>query len=144
MNVTREIAMDLLPLYVAGEASQESNRAVEEFLKSDPDLARLAAELRAETSAGPVPAPGGDSCGPDSGRRALTTTKRLLRRRAWLMGLAIFFTALPLSFSFNNVEGFRFTLIRDSPLVAVLSVLAAAGLWAGFARVARRLRVTRL
>ena len=38
MNITREIVKDLLPLYAAGEASEESRAAVEEWLRTDPEL----------------------------------------------------------------------------------------------------------
>jgi hypothetical protein len=39
MNITRDIVLDLLPLYVAGEASQASRTAIESFLEADPELA---------------------------------------------------------------------------------------------------------
>ena len=97
MNVTREIVKDLLPLYVAGEASEESRAAVEEWLRTDPELARLAAELRDDAAPPPataVPQP--------SGQAALTATKALLRRRSWLLALALLFTGLPASFAFDS------------------------------------------
>jgi len=46
MKITREIVKDLLPLYAAGEASEESRAAVEEWLQTDPDLVRVVRELR--------------------------------------------------------------------------------------------------
>jgi hypothetical protein len=56
MEVTREVIVDLLPLYLADEASPETQALVEEYLERDPDLARLAEQWRARLP-GPPPAP---------------------------------------------------------------------------------------
>lgn len=56
MEVTREVILDLLPLYFADEASEETKALVEEHLKSDPDLARLAKQWKDRLPA-PPPAP---------------------------------------------------------------------------------------
>ena len=40
MNVTREVILDLLPVYLTGEASPATRELVEEYLKQDPELAR--------------------------------------------------------------------------------------------------------
>lgn len=138
MNVTREIVKDLLPLVVAGEASADSRDAVERWLADDPELARLAASLRAAEDA-PPPPPGAV----DAGRAALERTRRLVRRRSWLLGASIFLTALPLSCAFDD-SGLRFLFIRDLPLAGALSLAAAAATWIGYAVVAGRLRVTGL
>src|SRR4051794_34722525 len=41
MPVSREVILDLLPLYLAGEASPASRQLVEEFVSEDPRLAEL-------------------------------------------------------------------------------------------------------
>jgi len=138
MNVTREIVKDLLPLYAAGEAGADTRAAVEEWLRDDPELARLLEALRAGP-AGAAPA----TAQPDAGRTGLATARTLLRRRAWLLAWALFFTGLPLSFVFGS-EGLRFLMLRDAPLASGASLVVAVTLWIAFARVARRLRVTGL
>ena len=138
MNVTREIVKDLLPLYVSGEASPDSRALVEEFLGNDPDLARLADALRA---ADRMPAPA--IAPPGAGRVALLRTQTLVRRRAWLFGLALFFTGLPLSFVAGD-RGLRFLLLRDAPGVASASLAVAVALWIAYGVKARKLRVTGL
>jgi anti-sigma factor RsiW len=138
MNITREIVKDLLPLYAAGEASAETRAAVEEWLRADPELARLVEGLRSDA----VPPPARPIT-PASGRAALAATKALLRRRAWLLALALFFTGLPLSFVFDD-RGLRFLMLRDAPLVSLMSVAAGASFWVAFGVVVRRLRVTGL
>lgn len=139
MNVTREIVKDLLPLYVSGEASPASRALVESFLREDPELARLAEALRAEELAPAREA----SVPPGAGRAALLRTKELLRRRTWLMALALFFTGLPLSFVFD-ATGLRFLLFRDAPVLGSVSLLVAVALWIAHGVTARRLRVTGL
>ena len=42
MEPTRDVVLDLLPIYLAGEASPDSQTLVKEHLDRDPDLARLA------------------------------------------------------------------------------------------------------
>jgi hypothetical protein len=42
MKVTRDVIIDLLPLYVAGEVSEDTRKLVEGFLDQDEDLKRLA------------------------------------------------------------------------------------------------------
>ena len=138
MNVTREIVKDLLPLYVAGEASQESRAAVEEWLRADPELARLAAILRDDAAQPPATA-----LPQASGQAALAATKTLLRRRSWLLALALLSTGLPLSFAFDN-GSLTFFMLRDAPVVSSISLAAALGLWIAFGVVTRRLRVTGL
>jgi anti-sigma factor RsiW len=138
MNVTREIAKDLLPLYVSGEASEESRMAVDEWLRADPGLARLAVELGDDF----VP-PHVTGMPHNSGLAALTATRALLRRRSWLLALALLCSGLPLSFVFDN-GGLRFFMLRDAPFLSTISLAAGAGLWIAFGLVSRRLRVTGL
>jgi len=40
MNVTRDVVLDLLPSYLAGEASADTRALVDEYLRRDPDLER--------------------------------------------------------------------------------------------------------
>lgn len=42
MEVTRNVILDLLPLYLAGETSADTAALVESYLKVDPELERLA------------------------------------------------------------------------------------------------------
>lgn len=56
MEVTRNVILDLLPLYVAGEVSQDTAALVESYLKTDPELAGVAQQA-ARTALAEVPAP---------------------------------------------------------------------------------------
>lgn len=138
MNVTREIVKDLLPLYAAGEASAETRAAVEEWLRTDPELARLLASLRDDAE--PMPGP---AATPSAEQATLATTKRLLGLRTWLLAAALFVTGLPFSFVAGK-SGLRFLMIRDAPGVSTVLLVVAVALWIAFGAVARRLRVTGL
>ena len=41
MEITRDVVLDLLPLYIAGEGSDETKKIVEKFLETDPSLASM-------------------------------------------------------------------------------------------------------
>jgi predicted anti-sigma-YlaC factor YlaD len=56
MEPTRDVIKDLLPLYLAGEASADSRALVEEHLGRDRDLAELARQWKSQLP-GPPPAP---------------------------------------------------------------------------------------
>jgi len=44
MEITRQVILDLLPLYLANEASADTRALVEQYLVTDPELAKLAKE----------------------------------------------------------------------------------------------------
>jgi hypothetical protein len=54
-NVTREVILDLLPVYLAGEASPATRTLVEEYLKQDAELAQRIRVQWADSFAKAVP-----------------------------------------------------------------------------------------
>ena len=62
MNITRDVINDLLPVYLAGDASADTRALLEDYLRRDP---ALAADVRAQaeksaallSSLGAAPAP---------------------------------------------------------------------------------------
>jgi len=134
MQVTRDIVIDLLPLYQSGEASADSRSAVEDFLRRDPALARLAATDTAAAEAIPAKA--------TLERQAVSRTRTIIRRRSWVLAFAIFFTLLPFTFAFHGNE-MTFFMLRDQPASAVFW-LAAAALWMRHISLTRSLRTAGL
>lgn len=125
MNISKNVIRDLLPAYVAGEASAETVALVETALAGD-------AELRAEAATiGAVPTL---TLTPPAamGMDTLKRTQRLLRRRALLAGFSVFFSTFPL-ICFDRPWGVAGRIGATACLL-----LAAAG-WALFLKNAVRL-----
>src|SRR5215510_7887042 len=92
MKVTREVILDLLPLYLAGEGSPATRALVEEYLKNDSELAERVRTLGVhalEVAA--------TKLGPDLELDALRRTRRRLGQLRWLLGMGLAFTALALA-----------------------------------------------
>ena len=56
-EVTKAVILDLLPLYLAGEVSNDTAALVKEYLEADPELAEAAKEMAKTNSLGKVPIP---------------------------------------------------------------------------------------
>ena len=114
MNVTREVILDLLPLYVADEASPATRELVEEYLKGDPALAERVRVLGAE---GLVPRAVGDPP-PEVELEALRRARKVLGWQRWLFGLGLAGVAIGLStridIEHGHVTGVRLLLL-DHP-----------------------------
>jgi len=42
MEITRNVILDLMPLYLAGEVSADTRTLIEKYLETDPELAKIA------------------------------------------------------------------------------------------------------
>jgi hypothetical protein len=141
MNVTREVILDLLPVYLSGEASPATRTLVEEYLKQDAELAQRIRLQGPENLARAVPS----VPLPDLELRSLRRTRSLLGWQKWLFGLGIFFTAMPLSneFSFEGgrLKEFHF-LLRDYPVEFGICLVLGFACWIAYFSIRRRLRTT--
>lgn len=58
MEITREVIIDLLPLYLANEVSEETRAVIEKYLETDLGLAKLAKQQKAALALpGDIPVP---------------------------------------------------------------------------------------
>ena len=57
MEITRNVILDLLPLYSADEVSADTRALIEKYLETDPDLANVAKRLAAMEKPGDIPVP---------------------------------------------------------------------------------------
>ena len=57
MKITKNVILDLLPLYAADEVSSDTRTLIEEYLKTDPELANVANQLSSMKINGDVPSP---------------------------------------------------------------------------------------
>jgi len=56
-EITKDVILDLLPLYLAGEVSPETSALIKEYLESNPELAETAKEMAKTDSLNKVPIP---------------------------------------------------------------------------------------
>lgn len=132
MTVTRDVVLDLLPLYLSGEASADTRALVESFLATDPQLARIASDGVVHPG---TPPPAADA----QARASLARTRRLLQRRQIAFGMALALTLMPLSFA--GVDNrLVWMMWRDAPAAALMCAAGAAVCWMWFARVRAALR----
>jgi hypothetical protein len=109
MNVPRDVLLDLLPVYLSGEASAATRQLVEEALRDDPQLAvRLRTERELSLPGHPP------ELRPELELEALRRTRRLLGWQRWMFGLGIGCIALACSTRID-FRGARLTTIR--PLI---------------------------
>jgi len=133
MKITRDIVKDLLAVYLAGDASGDTRALVEDWLRTDPELAAQLAQARRidlPTVAAPQPT---------AEKRSLDRTRRYLRGRSVVLGMAVYFSTLPVSVTFGS-DGFRGLLLHDW-LARIPVIVVAAALWAVYWRMSRRLTV---
>ena len=126
MNVTKDVINDLYPLYVEKECSADSRALVEEYLQLNPQHAE---ELRRVMN---TPLPG--AVPPAKGleeMESLRKTRRLVRRRLWLLVLAITFSLTPFSLVFSSSG--HYWLFRESPTTALIYGALGVGCWIAYA-----------
>lgn len=143
MKVTRDVVMDLLPLYVAGEACADTRALVDEFLEQDSDLRHRVREGGLDALV-PTGMPGG-TVPPDVELRSLRRTRGRLRwqRLTYAWALAFSFGCLTSVVSFQGGQvHFRLLLVDYPGLFAPCAVLALS-LWATYYVLRRRTRVTK-
>jgi hypothetical protein len=139
MNVTREVILDLLPIYLAGEASPATRALIEEYLEQDKELAQRIRVQWADNLEKITPA----ALPPDLELRSLRRTRAIIGWQKWLFGFGISFTAIALtsqiSFEDGRIKSFHF-LIRDFPAQFGSFALLAIACWCGYYAIRRRLR----
>jgi hypothetical protein len=139
MNVTREVILDLLPVYLAGESSPATRTLVEEYLKQDEELAQRLRLQWADNLARVAPS----VLPPDLELKSLRRTRGLLGWQRWLFGFGIFFYAASISnqvsFEGTHMTEFHF-LLRDYPVLFGLFLTLGTACWISYFSIRRRLR----
>lgn len=123
MNITRDVVRDLMPLYLAGEASADSRRIIEEYLRVNPedfDLDDTVALPSVEVS-------------PSVEMLSLDRTRKLFGQRTQALAGAFALSYAVFSFRFDG-RGLSFVLYRDLPVVSWILLAAGALVWVLFLR----------
>ena len=125
MNITRDVILDLLPLYLADEVSEDTRTLVEQYLANDPALAKLAEQSHMQQwNEVPVPLKKEDEM------KSFEKTKQLLTQQRVLMGFAIFSTLMLVAVR-GGEDGIRW-LWRDLPEVGWLVLFVSLVFWAAY------------
>jgi hypothetical protein len=134
MNVTREVILDLMPLYLAGEGSPATRSLVEEYLRQDPELRAQIAERLPDVPLASLP--------PDLELRTLRRTRGLLGKQRWLFGAAFLFTLLPFASDFTiGNSGFKARFYGlEHPVLAIIFLILGVACWTVYYLIRRRLR----
>lgn len=138
-NVPQEVILDLLPVYLSGEASPATRALVEDYMKQDPKVAKLVGEREGNGFAKAAVPP---SLPPDLESKTLRRTRRILTLQRWLFGFGIGFIGTAISYRFSYRDGYfkgRF-LMLDYPLSSGIMLLIGAACWIGYLILRRRVR----
>ena len=133
MNVTREVIIDLWPLYRSGEASDDTRQLIDDFLQQDEEFSRLIHESREES----VKADALPPLGREKELETLRRAKRLVWIRDALFWIAIFLSATP--FAVYHTSWGSGWVIRDLPWLACALASGAGITWCFFFALKRRL-----
>lgn len=136
MNIQREVILDLVPLYLSGEASQATKLLVEEYAQQHSDIADLisktSVDLFAEREEYSLPK--------ELEMKSMERTKSLLRIRSIILGVSMFLSLLPLSIR-GGSEGVRWLWSGAESYALAVGALAALA-WFSYAIVHRKLRAS--
>ena len=122
--LTRDIVVDLWPLYASGEASADTRALVDAFLAQDPEIARLLREEEGARILEPVPmAPP-----PDHEVRSFSRAKKALVQKNWPLFLAMMFSC----FAFGRIVSDTSWDPDKSPLGFAVMAGIAAVFWIVF------------
>ena len=139
MSIPKEVILDLLPIYLAGEASPATRAWLEEYLAQDTELADRVRRQRTEgfnQALPPLP--------PELELRAVRRTRRMMTLLRWLFGLGMAFSAIALALevSFRPLK-FRLLLL-DYPAQLGPCLAAGVACWTAYFVLRQRLRTTRV
>jgi predicted anti-sigma-YlaC factor YlaD len=137
MNITSDVITDLLPLYLAGEASPGTRKLLEEYLREHPEFAATVRDAAARSAA--LLDAGDAHIPPDHEKATLERVRRFNHRRRVLLGLAIGFALSVFAFGFEGGH-IRWFMLRDSPIQALLFLLSAFSCSLAYLVMTRRVR----
>ncbi len=123
MNITKDIIADLIPLYLSGDCSEDTKRAVTAYIADHPEFAEQIRQIAASNLPPYTPNPLSMS----DELKTLKRTRSLLHRQKYFMAFAIFFSLLPFSFLYTN--GRIYWLFIEAPINALVYESIGVILW---------------
>jgi len=128
-KIPQHVILDLLPLYLAEEVSVETRNLIEEYLKTDPQLAALAEQAKRATSLQEIPV----SLKKENEMEALKKVKKLMVQHNMFLALAVILTIM---------VGLSYIFLWDEPRGAAAPFVfgGLAGIfWVAFFMVNKRI-----
>ncbi len=128
MNVTSNVIIDLLPLYLAGEASEDTCKLVEAYVQENPSFREFVNRME-ETDNLLVKT----KSGPDADMEKVTfeRARKQLRRRNLVLGVAIAYSIAPFSFFYGS-NGYNWIMLRDAPVMGSVFLVTAIACWIAY------------
>ncbi|GJM42885.1 MAG: hypothetical protein DHS20C20_31670 [Ardenticatenaceae bacterium] len=126
MKITRDVIVDLLPIYLANEASDDTRFLIEQYLSDDPALAKLVEQSNYQQWEDDIPA----ALNREHEMKSFEKAKQLLFQQKLFLALAVGTTLLFIAFRFDS-EGAEW-LWANSPQVGGAIFLAAGLFWTAF------------
>ena len=124
-KIPQHLILDLLPLYLANEVSEETRSLIKEYLRTDPQLTKLAEQASRSTSLQEIPAP----LKKETEMESLKKAKRQMVLRNIYMVLALLFT-----FDIGILLIFHIT-----PIAVYMFVWMAGLFWYAYYRVNKKI-----
>lgn len=142
--VTRDVILDLLPLYLADEVSEPTRQLVVYHLENDPKLAKLVQQTADSAHALHLPAERvkdllKQPTEKEIEMQSFEKTKRFMFQQSFFMALAVFTSLLLIAFRFDSA-GHVAWLWQDSPAIAWPMLIVAAVFWAAYFYAAHKVR----
>lgn len=128
-TIPQHVILDLLPLYLANEVSEETRNLIEEYLKTDPQLATLAEQAKRASTLQEIPAP----LKKENEMEALKKVKKLMVQHNAFLALAVILTIM---------VGISYIFLWDEPRGDVAPFIfggLAALFWTAFFVVNRKI-----
>lgn len=128
-KIPQHVILDLLPLYLADEVSAETRALIEEYLKSDPQLAKLAEQAKHAPTLQDIPAP----LKKETEMEALKKVRKLMVQHNVFLTLAVILTIM---------MGISYIFLWDEPRGAQAPFVfggLAAFFWVAFFWVNRKI-----
>ncbi len=139
-DIPKDVILDLLPLYLAGEVSPATRDWLKAHLDQNPELAEQLRQMeRSSEFPGPALVP---ALAPEVEMLALRRAQRMMVTLRWLFALAIAFTAIALALEITFRPFHVRLLLLHYPGQFGPALVAGAVCWIFYFALKRRLRIT--
>lgn len=117
MKITRNLIEDLIPLYLSGEASEDSQKIITEFIDKNPELKYLL-----DTQEVDLPQIG--ELKPEKQIKTLKKVKTLSLMKSLLIGIGLFFSLSIFVFTVTSEGEIQWLMLGNNEITMVYACIA--------------------